>query len=105
MPYLLDIPEKGDKVKGEVYAVDDALLADLDHMEKVGSVNKRRIAKVCSCSDRSFVAQAYVYFANESLQHRSLSSSRHGGNLYSPRGASRYTKTTKSTAAYGSSGR
>lgn len=61
-PYLLDLPAKGAKVKGELWAVDDATLADLDHLENVGVNYSRKVAKVSSAADRAFVADAYVYF-------------------------------------------
>lgn len=61
-PYLLDLPNKGSKVKGEVYVVDDATLADLDYLENVGVNYERRVGKVSCVSDRAFVVEAYVYF-------------------------------------------
>eukprot|EP00177_Eucheuma_denticulatum_P001449 GFKZ01002608.1.p1 GENE.GFKZ01002608.1~~GFKZ01002608.1.p1 ORF type:complete len:250 (-),score=23.12 GFKZ01002608.1:1038-1691(-) len=61
-PYLLDLPAKGSKVKGELWAVDDATLADLDHLENVGVNYSRKVAKVSSAADRAFVADAYIYF-------------------------------------------
>lgn len=70
-PYLLDIPSKGARVKGEVYAVDDATLADLDHLENVGVNYSRKVAKVSNCADRAFIANAYVYFKTNSLEELS----------------------------------
>lgn len=67
-PYLLDMPSKGSRVKGEVYAVDDATLADLDHLENVGVNYSRKVAKVANCSDRSFMAHAYVYLKTNGLE-------------------------------------
>jgi len=61
-PYLLDIPKMGAKVKGEVYAVDDAILGDLDHLENVGVNYCRKVAKVSNCADRSMVADVFIYF-------------------------------------------
>lgn len=66
-PYLLDIPETGNRVKGEVYVVDDATLADLDHLERVGTNYSRKVQKVSSCADRSFVADVFVYFKSNGL--------------------------------------
>lgn len=66
-PYLLDMPAKGARVKGEVYVVDDAMLADLDHLENVGVNYMRRVSKVSSSSDRSFVANAFVYFKTNGM--------------------------------------
>ena len=61
-PYLLDMPNRGANVKGEVYVVDDAILADLDHLENVGVNYSRKIAKVSSATDRAFVVDVFVYF-------------------------------------------
>lgn len=61
-PYLLDIPQTGNRVKGEMYVVNDAILADLDHLERVGINYTRKVEKVASCNDRSFVADAFIYF-------------------------------------------
>ncbi len=60
-PYLLDIPGKGSRVKGEVYAVSDSTLAALDRFENVGSNFTRKVIKVASCADRSFDAKVFVY--------------------------------------------
>lgn len=59
---LVDVPQVGNHVKGKLYAVDSALLADLDYLAQVGVSSNRRIAKVASCQDRSFVINAYLYF-------------------------------------------
>lgn len=60
---LLDMPQVGNHVKGDLYAVDNALLADLDYLQRIGcSTSSRRIIKVSNCHDRSFVADAYSYF-------------------------------------------
>lgn len=67
-PYLLDIPSKGARVKGEVYAIDDATLADLDHLENVGVNYSRKVAKVSNCANRAFLADAYVYFKTNALE-------------------------------------
>lgn len=61
-PYLLDLPSKGSKVKGELYAVDNSTLADLDHLENVGVNYTRRVAKVSNTADRAFIVEAFVYF-------------------------------------------
>lgn len=61
-PYLLDLPHRGAHVKGEVYVVDDAILADLDHLENVGVNYSRKVAKVSSATDRAFVVDVFVYF-------------------------------------------
>lgn len=70
-PYLLDIPKKGARVKGEVYAVDDATLADLDHLENVGVNYSRKVAKVSNCADRAFVADVFIYFKGNMLDELS----------------------------------
>lgn len=70
-PYLLDIPKKGAKVKGEVYAVDDATLADLDYFENVGINYSRKVAKVSHCADRAFAADAFIYFKTNMLEELS----------------------------------
>lgn len=67
-PYLLDIHGKGNQVKGELYAVDDAILADLDHLEQVGINYSRKVTQVSNCADRSFVADAYVYLKTNGLE-------------------------------------
>lgn len=67
-PYLLDIPSKGSKVKGELYAVDDATLADMDHLEKVGVNYTRKIARVSNTADRAFVVNAFIYFKVNGLE-------------------------------------
>ena len=66
-PYLLHLPSKGSRVKGEVYVVDDAVLGDLDHLENVGVNYARKVSKVSNCADRSFVVDAFVYFKTNSL--------------------------------------
>lgn len=66
-PYLLDVPNTGNRVKGEVYAMDDATLADLDHLERVGVNYNRRVSKLCNCADRSVVVDAYVYFKSNDI--------------------------------------
>jgi gamma-glutamylaminecyclotransferase len=60
-PYLLDIPDTGARVLGEVYAVCDDALASLDVLENVGVNYTRRVLKVLSATDRSFHASAYAY--------------------------------------------
>ncbi len=76
-PYLLDLPGKGSRVKGEVYAVSDAMLQTLDRYENVGTSYARKVIKVSSCTDRSFVANAFVYlkcnYSNDLLVQRYLS--------------------------------
>lgn len=59
---LLDLPEIGNHVKGKLYAVDNAMLADLDYLAQVGVASNRKISKVTSCHDRSFVVDAFLYF-------------------------------------------
>lgn len=66
-PYLLDMPSKGSRVKGELYAVDDAVLADLDDLENVGVNYSRAVTKVSSCADRSFAIDAFVYLKTNNL--------------------------------------
>lgn len=70
-PYLLDIPKRGARVKGEVYAVDDATLADLDHLENVGVNYSRKVGKVANCADRAFVADVFIYFKTNMLDELS----------------------------------
>lgn len=60
-PYLLDIPNSGARVKGEVYAVNDRTLVALDRLENVGVNYSRKVSKVTHCADRAFVADAFVY--------------------------------------------
>lgn len=67
-PYLLDVPNTGNRVKGEVYAVDDLTLADLDHLEQVGINYTRRVEKVVSCTDRSVVVNAFAYFKGNDIE-------------------------------------
>lgn len=59
---LLNLPDVGNHVKGKLYAVDNAMLADLDYLAQVGVTSNRKIAKVTSCHDRSFVVDAFLYF-------------------------------------------
>lgn len=59
---LADSPQVGQHVKGKLYAVDSALLSDLDYLAQAGVSANRKITKVSSCQDRSFVVDAYVYF-------------------------------------------
>lgn len=104
-PYLLDMPAQGSKVKGEVYAVDDATLADLDHLENVGVNYMRKVTKVSNCADRSFVADVYVYFKTNGLDELSKSEylEDYQCRRYVPRHMRK--KETSSTPALVSSGR
>lgn len=104
-PYLLDIPEKGSRVKGEVYAVDDALLADLDHLERVGSGSRytRRVTKVSSCADRAFVADVFIYFKSNELD--AIVENKSGDESRSRRHDGRSSRSEKSGESSSSSTR
>lgn len=95
-PYLLDLPGKGTRVKGEVYAVSDSMLQTLDRTENVGPNYCRKVIKVSSCTDRSFVANAFVYlksnYSNDLLVQRYLSE-------YQPSSSSRSRRSRNSRPA------
>ncbi|CAN8073813.1 unnamed protein product, partial [Agarophyton chilense] len=65
-PYLLDLPTRGARVKGELYAVDDAVLAELDRLERVG-VNYARARTVVRCCARGACVDAFVYLKRNDL--------------------------------------
>jgi gamma-glutamylaminecyclotransferase len=67
-PLLLNIPNSGDRVFGEVYAVDSTVLAALDRMENISSpLYMRNVLPVASVADPSFTANVHIYLASPEL--------------------------------------
>ncbi|XP_041936358.1 gamma-glutamylaminecyclotransferase-like [Alosa sapidissima] len=46
VPFLLNIPGQGHHIQGEVYSVDDQMLAFLDHFERTPDMYQRTLVKL-----------------------------------------------------------
>lgn len=68
-PYLLNKKGVGHNIKGEVYRIDDVILAMLDILERYPEHYTRETIKVLS---KGIELNTLVYFLNEELDHSSL---------------------------------
>lgn len=59
IPYLINLPRKGHRVKGEVYAVSDGAVARLDEFEGVSGGYYERVAVVVEEGGEKVEAEAY----------------------------------------------
>eukprot|EP00041_Stephanoeca_diplocostata_P027852 m.775538 g.775538 ORF g.775538 m.775538 type:complete len:136 (+) comp23259_c0_seq54:258-665(+) len=61
IPFLLDVPGRGQQIEGEIYDVDDAMLTILDHLEGHPDFYLRRnIAVTPSGSSDALTVQGWV---------------------------------------------
>ena len=64
VPWMLDLRGEGERVVGEVYEVDDAALAAMDQLERVGELDGyRRVAIRVECDGAPIEVFAYLKFA------------------------------------------
>ena len=68
-PYLLNIKGLGHNIQGEVYRIDDVILAMLDVLEGYPEHYTRETIKVLS---KGIELNTLVYFLNEELDYSSL---------------------------------
>jgi gamma-glutamylaminecyclotransferase len=67
-PILLNAPNSGDRVFGEVFAIDDKTLEALDRAENIQSpLFSRNVLPVAATADPSFTANTHVYMADPEL--------------------------------------
>lgn len=118
--YLVDAPGRGARVRGQVYACSDSALNSLDRLENATSATSatstssqqytRKIIRVASCTDRSFVVNVYAYFkrhraqdlvvqrylqpANSSQNQRPASNQRAGTSMHNSRSPPRRSNNT-----------
>jgi len=67
VPWLVDRPGEGEHVIGEVYAVDDRVLADMDRLEQVddpGWYTRREIRVQPAGAGAVDAATVFVYFGD-----------------------------------------
>ncbi|OXA61140.1 putative gamma-glutamylcyclotransferase CG2811 isoform X2 [Folsomia candida] len=65
IPFLLDSPRTGKHIRGEVYEIDDKMLANLDILEEYPKLYTRREEEIdlhCDNEGTSRVVQAVAYF-------------------------------------------
>lgn len=58
-PGIIDC--KGERVKGEVYAIDSHMLNRLDMLEEEGELYIRKLIEVADCNNETQEAYTYVY--------------------------------------------
>uniref|UniRef100_A0A7S3LU12 Gamma-glutamylcyclotransferase family protein n=1 Tax=Palpitomonas bilix TaxID=652834 RepID=A0A7S3LU12_9EUKA len=82
VPFLLNDAGSGKKVRGEVYSVTDAVLADLDELEKVPIYYERKVVKVedAKQNENEAAFDCFVYFRTSSAP--SLSSPHSNGRVF-----------------------
>lgn len=60
------IPEVGEKVKGEIFRVDNDILRSLDCLEAEGNLYLRKMIEIQTDSE---IINAYIYIWNRSVNH------------------------------------
>jgi 5-formyltetrahydrofolate cyclo-ligase len=66
-PVMLDRPGAGERVRGELYEVDDAALARLDAMESVGQPDNFRVPIAVEWTERGEICEAHAYVKSPEL--------------------------------------
>uniref|UniRef100_A0A1B6LGZ0 Gamma-glutamylcyclotransferase family protein n=1 Tax=Graphocephala atropunctata TaxID=36148 RepID=A0A1B6LGZ0_9HEMI len=69
IPFLLDVPDKGHNVSGEVYEIDEKMLASLDVLEDYPTYYTRRLETIVLKDSRSSQEQCWTYFLNGHKPH------------------------------------